>query len=78
MAINRNDLVPVFIKADTEDQLQAKLFDISLDMAKDLQVISIYTRGSKVVAWLKVDRKLVEVTSIPKKEKVSKKKKAKK
>lgn len=75
---NRRALAVVSVKADTEEQLQAKLFELSLETAKAPDVITIYPRGSKVVAWVKVETKHIEVTTSASKKKVTKKKAKKK
>jgi len=75
MQINRRGLVTVFISADTETQLQAKLFDLTLDTDKEPLVVAIYPRGSKVIAWVKIEAKHVElaVSSQTNKKKTKKK-----
>jgi len=79
---NRRDLVTVFLKAENEQQLQAKLFELSLETTKANDIITIYPKGSSVVAWVRVDKKYIELaSSAPKKEEVKsqvKKKKTKK
>lgn len=71
---NRLGLTTVFLKADTEEQLQAKLFDLTLETAKTADIITIYPRGSKVVAWVRVESKLVELAATQPKKKTTKKK----
>jgi hypothetical protein len=73
---NRLGLTTIFISADNESQLQAKIFELSLETAKAANVIAIYPKGSKVYAWLKVESKYVELaastpTKVKKKTKAS-------
>ena len=76
MSDNRRNLVVVSIKAENENDLQAKLFDLSLETAKMPDIITIYPKGSYLYAWVRVERNLVELTSAPEK-KLAKKAKAK-
>lgn len=70
---NRRDLVTVFLKAENETKLQAKLFDLSLETAKVNDIISIYPKGSSVIAWVRVEKKYVEVSGKSPSDKVTKK-----
>ena len=72
---NRLGLTTVFISADNESQLQVKLFELSMEIAKTADVIAIYPRGSKVYAWVRVESKYVELAAGQPKKKPTKKKK---
>lgn len=72
---NRRALNVVFISAENEDKLQTKLFDLSLETAKTPDVITIYPKGSKVYAWVKIESKYLEVKASKPEEKIKKKKK---
>ena len=74
---NRRNLTLVYVKADNEAQLEAKLFELSLETLKTPDVLSIYPRGSSVYAWVRVESKHVQVTSTPVKKKAKKKTKKK-
>lgn len=75
---NRRDLRTVYVKAETEDKLQAKLFELELLTAKQAQVVSIYPRGSYVIAWVKVESKYLEYSDKEEEPKKATKKKTRK
>lgn len=64
----------VFLTADNETKLQAKFLELVIETQKAVEVIAIYPRGSKVVAWVRVESRHVSMGSTPEK-KISKKKK---
>lgn len=72
----RRNLVHVFIKAESEDKLQARLLEIELETQKTPDVTCIYPRGSFVYAWIRIESKHIEYKTVPK-ETVKKKTKKK-
>jgi len=58
---NRRDLVTVFMTAENETKLQAKLFELTLETAKANDIITIYPKGSNVIAWVRVEKKYIEL-----------------
>ena len=48
-------LSPRYLKADTEQELQDKIDVIRDATGKMPQIITIYVRASKVVAWIMLD-----------------------
>jgi hypothetical protein len=60
---NRLGLTTVFLSADNEHKLQLMLFDLNLETAKTADVITIYPKGSKVIAWVRVESKHVELAA---------------
>ncbi len=75
---NRIGLSTVFLSADNETKLQAKIFELSLETAKTADIISIYPRGSKVYAWVRIESKHVELAANEPKKSTKKKKTKKK
>lgn len=72
--INNNGLLPKHIKADNEHKLEEILFNIALETKKDVHVITIYPKGSSVVAWIKLETKhLAMAPKEPVKKKAAKK-----
>lgn len=51
------------MKAETEEKLEAKLFELSLETAKAPDVITIYRAGSMVVAWLRVETRHLQFST---------------
>ena len=78
MQNNRRDLTIVYIKAENEDKLQAKLLELGLKTLKTPDVRAIYPKGSSVIAWVAVEHKYLEFTPTKKISKVTKKKTKKK
>ena len=62
MLENRLGLIIVHLKADNESQLQTKLFELGLETAKVPDVLAIYPKGSSIVAWVRVEKKYIELS----------------
>jgi len=75
---NRLGLTTVFLSADNEHQLQLKIYELSIETAKAVEVIAIYPKGSKVICWVRVESKYVQLAAatkpVKKKTKTKKKK----
>jgi hypothetical protein len=67
-------MLPTYIKRENEQQLQEALVKKSAELGQKLSVISIYPRGSYVIAWFFVDTGNPQGTLKPD-EKTTKKKK---
>lgn len=72
--------LPNFVSDTTEERLRKRLADISLNIGEKLEVMTIYPRGGKIVAWYFLDA--MKVSQLPEAEqpgkKVTKKKTTKK
>jgi hypothetical protein len=75
---NRRNLITIHVEAETEAKLEAKLYQIGLEIDKLPNVLSIYPKGSKVVAWLQIEKRHVELKAEPIKKTKAKKKTKKK
>lgn len=71
--INRRSIAIVHLKADNENEMQAKLFDLSLETSKAPDLVTIYRQGSKVIAWLKVETRHLSLSSETEKKVIKKK-----
>ena len=71
---NRLGLTTVFLSADNESEMQVKLFQLSMETAKAVNVKAIYPRGSKIICWVQVESKYVELAAKSTKKKKTKKK----
>jgi len=63
--------LPNFVSDTTEERLRKRLADISLNIGEKLEVMTIYPRGGKIVAWYFLD--VQKVDRLPEGEKPSKK-----
>ena len=75
------DRMPRFIEASTEARLQAKLTELSLALEQKLEIMTIYPRNGRIVAWYFLDMKKANQVTVPEsepKKKVTKKKTRKK
>jgi hypothetical protein len=72
---NRLGLTTVFLSADNEHKLQLAIYELSIETAKAVEVVAIYPKGSKVICWVRVESKYVELAAgKPAKKKTRKKK----
>lgn len=68
--------LPKFVDATTEERLQKKLGLISIGIGEKLEIVNIYPRGGKIVAWYFLD--IGKIGRLPPEDKAIKKKSTKK
>lgn len=60
------NLTPKYVTASTESELEDKLYALGEVTGKMPHLITIYPRGSKIIAWVMLDKR--EVSTVPQQE----------